>query len=256
MAMVDQLIRALLLSIRDSEEYDAFSQADKKRFNEIMAFVGGEEIDEFLKELLELPQGNYQLKVTLKGVKPPIWRRIVVPAHYSFRDLHLVIQEAMGWEQMHLYSFFKDNVFIEELDEWDEPSADSPFPVIRKADAREMLIGSFLAEAGDKCDYIYDFGDDWIHSVQLEKVLQEDDNLTVPICLKGKRACPPENCGGIPGYENLLAILKGPDNEEKEMMLDWLGEQFDSEAFDIDFVNMQLRTLVDSEEKDVFFDFH
>ncbi|MFJ5770984.1 plasmid pRiA4b ORF-3 family protein [Psychrobacillus sp. NPDC093180] len=235
--MVDQLVRTMLLALKSSDEFEVFPPEERKRLEEIIAFVGGEEIDELFDRLESVPEALYQLKVTLRGSKPPIWRRIIVPSDFTFSDLHDVIQTAMGWMDMHLYSFEVSDILVEEEYE-DDPFGG--FSLREKMDAETTLIGELLSKEGDKGLYMYDFGDDWHHTVLLEKVLPFDDSFTSPVCIKGKRACPPEDCGGVYGYENLLEILNGPDGGEKEELLEWVGDNFDPEAFDIDMVNEML----------------
>ena len=242
--MINELVRAMLLTIRNSEEYEHFTGQDQKRLDEIMEFVGGEEIDSLLEEIMNAPEQHYQLKITLQGAKPPIWRRVIIPADYTFEELHLVIQESMGWMDMHLYSFECGNFIIEDLELNEELFGGDLFaPSHEKLDASETMVGQLLIEEGDKCLYTYDFGDEWKHKIVLEKILEPDEERQLPVCLKGKRACPPEDCGGIYGYEDMLAKLAGPDDEDKAELLEWLGEEFEPEKFDIDLVNANLKDL-------------
>jgi hypothetical protein len=174
----------------------------------------------------------YQFKITLKGIKPPIWRRIVVPETYTFWDLHVAIQDAMGWLDMHLHDF---EIF--------SPSAgrkvfigipDEDFEIARKTLAgwKHKISGYFSME-NKKAEYVYDFGDDWEHTVNLEKILPLEAGVNYPVCTAGKRSCPPEDCGGVWGYGDLLEIIANPDDERYEEMLEWLGEDFDPEYFDV-----------------------
>lgn len=255
--MINELVRAMLLTIRNSEEYEHFTEQDQKRLDEIMKFVGGEEIDSLLEGIMNAPEQHYQIKITLQGAKPPIWRRVIIPADYTFEELHLVIQESMGWMDMHLYSFECDNFIIEDL-EFNEELIGGDFfaPLHEKLDASEIMVGQLFMEEGDKCVYTYDFGDNWKHKVVLEKILEPDEERQLPVCLKGKRACPPEDCGGIYGYEDMIAKLAGPDDEEKAELLEWIGEEFEPERFDIDVVNSNLKDLgndIDLEQESPFF---
>ena len=173
----------------------------------------------------------FQFKITLKGIKPPIWRRIQVPEIYTFWDLHVAIQDAMGWDDYHFHEFevvnpptgLRENIGI--------PAPDEVF-------GREVLpgwgeeIADFFSMENRTASYVYDFGDDWEHKIQLEKILPRDKDIKYPICIKGKRACPPEDCGGIWGYTELLEIINNPEHEEYEEMLEWLGGEFDPEHFD------------------------
>lgn len=173
----------------------------------------------------------YQFKITLQGVRPPVWRRIQVPETYSFWDLHVAIQDAMGWLDYHLNEFEMVNprtgakVLIGIPDE-------------ESLDDREVLpddkqkIARYFTPQNRHARYVYDFGDDWEHIASLEKIVPREENVDYPRCLAGKRSCPPEDCGGIGGYEELLEALADPDHEEHEQMVTWLGGEFDPAAFD------------------------
>lgn len=171
-------------------------------------------------------QNVYQFKITLKGSKPPIWRRIQVPENYSFWDLHTAIQDAMGWEDCHLHEFSiimsPSSIPIEiGLPEDDECLESN----------KEKIKNYFLKEK-DKADYWYDFGDDWHHTVLLEKILPKDPEQKYPVCLDGKMACPPEDSGGMWGYYYKLEILSDPKHPEYDDIIDWMGENFDPTYFD------------------------
>jgi len=171
----------------------------------------------------------YQFKITLQGIKPPIWRRIQVPQTYTFYDLHVAIQDVMIWSDYHLHEF-----------EIMDPSTGSKVVIGLPDDefGREILVGrnqkiaKYFSMENRYADYVYDFGDFWQHRIQLEKILPREENVDYPKCIKGKRACPPEDVGGIGGYENFLEIIKNPDHEEYEEMLEWAGGEFDPEQFD------------------------
>ena len=172
----------------------------------------------------------YQFKITLRDIKPPIWRRIQVPETYTFWDLHVAIQDAMGWSDYHLHEF-----------EMVGPSAGLKVNIgIPDEDfGREILpgwkqkIADYFSVENRSADYTYDFGDNWEHIIKLEKILPRDENVDYPKCIAGKRACPPEDCGGVWGYENFLEIINDPDNEEYEDMIEWVGGEFDPEHFDV-----------------------
>ena len=177
----------------------------------------------------------YQFKITLKGTKPPIWRRIQVPETYTFWDLHVAIQDAMGWEDYHLHEFELVNPFTGIKTRVGIP--DEEFDL-----GREILpewkqkIADWFSMENRSADYTYDFGDGWKHNVKLEKILPRDKNISYPTCLTGKRACPPEDCGGVWGYEDFLRIIKDPTHERHEEMLRWIGGEFDPEHFNIEEV--------------------
>ena len=173
----------------------------------------------------------YQFKITMKEIKPAIWRRIQVPENYTFWDLHVAIQDSMGWTDSHLHAFKIINPEIEESEEIGIPD-DSEFAEFPMLAGWEENIADWFSEENNKANYNYDFGDDWNHYVVLEKILPKEEGVKYPICLDGKRACPPEDCGGVWGYENLLEIIKNPDHEEYEEMMEWLGGGFDPEHFE------------------------
>lgn len=175
----------------------------------------------------------FQFKVTLKGSKPPIWRRIQVPETYSFWDLHVAIQDAMGWCDCHLHQFEFGNRNDRGNSVIGIPSEEDTVKVFFDRD--EPIVKWFKAERS-KADYWYDFGDDWHHEVKFEKILQCERSVSYPQCIAGKRACPPEDCGGIYGYEELLRVINDPSDEQYEEMLEWVGGEHDPELFDVNEV--------------------
>jgi hypothetical protein len=175
----------------------------------------------------------YQLKITLKDIKPPIWRRVIVP-DCSLDDLHEIIQTAMGWEGDHLYCFrIGDQEFTRpDMDEGE----------LNMEDACSTLLRSVISKEKQKFIYQYDFGDDWRHEVVVEKIGKPEPGQKYPQCIKGSRACPPEDVGGPWGYAEYLEALVDPDHERHEEFLDWRKE-FDPEAFDLAAVNRELRKV-------------
>lgn len=182
----------------------------------------------------------YQIQIVLRGSKPKIWRRLLVSSDLLLSDFHKTIQTAMGWTNSHLHQFIKNRTFytvrMPDDDSWGE---------MDNVDYEKFKICDLLKKEKEKIVYEYDFGDSWEHDVIVEKILPVDDKLKYPICLAGKMACPPEDCGGVWGYADMLAVLKEPDHEEYENYMDWLGEDFDPEYFDKEEVNELLRTLKD-----------
>jgi len=172
----------------------------------------------------------YQFKILLQGSKPPIWRRIQVPASYSFYDFHVAIQDSMGWEDYHLHEFVIKNpkaLRDERIGIPDEVLGDdSALP------SWETKLSSYFSLENPKAEYMYGFGDGWAHLITLEKILSPQIDQIYPQCIKGKRACPPEDCGGVWGYADLLEILSDPKNEEYNSRLEWLGGGFDADEFD------------------------
>jgi Plasmid pRiA4b ORF-3-like protein len=170
-----------------------------------------------------------ELDITLKSSKPKIWRRVHVPSSLTFHKLHEVIQKAMGWHDYHLYVFELDrysSIGIPSDDDWEE--------VI---DSRKLKIGDYFQQVKDKIVYEYDFGDSWEHNVVLKKMLDADPNVTYPIVTAGAMACPPEDCGGIWGYTELLDVIKDPSDEKHEDILEWLGGEFDPGYFNLEELN-------------------
>ncbi len=176
----------------------------------------------------------FQLRIDLKGISPPIWRRVLVPADATLDNLHDIIQAVMPWWDAHLHEFERDGV------NYGIPNDDNWYPVV---DSRTIALREVLPNAGVTINYQYDFGDSWDHKIRLEKVLDPDPDIVYPVCTKGKRACPPEDCGGIHGYMYMLEVMKDPKNDEYETYLDWLDDDFDPEAFDLEEANDGLHEM-------------
>jgi hypothetical protein len=172
----------------------------------------------------------YQLKITLSQIKPPIWRRVQVKDG-SLLKLHEVIQAAMGWTDTHLWAFDIDGVDFGE-----DPEGEMDL-----ASARKAKLGRFVADGVKKFPYIYDFGDNWEHVIQLEKVLSADPAVKYPWCVDGRRACPPEDCGGPWGYGDLLEAIKNPGKNQE--LVEWAGGEFDPDRFELAEVNQALATV-------------
>jgi len=173
------------------------------------------------------------LKITLRGSKPPIWRRLVMPGSTTLATLHVTIQAAMGWHDSHLHVFDIGGRQYGDLDVMDEVISEN----------RPTLSG--LVNASDRrFTYTYDFGDNWEHLVAIEKVEYPQEGLSTPICIAGKRACPPEDCGGPWGYGGLLEVLADPNHPEHKEQSEWVADNFDPEAFDIDQANITIKARV------------
>ena len=165
----------------------------------------------------------FQFKISLQGVKPPVWRRILISDESTFWDLHVAIQDAMGWQDCHLHAFRLPTGEVGIPDDYGFDDMETR-PGWKISVSKEM-------KAGNSVKYEYDFGDGWIHKITLEKILKPDPALEYPVCIAGKRACPPEDCGGPYGYGNLLDILSNPKHPEHEEYKEWLDDEFESEAF-------------------------
>ena len=169
------------------------------------------------------------LKVTLNGVKPPVWRRLTMPGTMTLGDLHEAIQAAMGWHDSHLHVFV-----IGDEQYGDRHSVDGV------ADEHRVTLNGLWQSKVFHFDYIYDFGDEWEHAILFEKSEVAVEGLSHPVCVTGKRNCPPEDCGGVWGYRELLAALGDADHPDHEEQRDWIGEDFDPNAFDRERANTVL----------------
>jgi hypothetical protein len=176
----------------------------------------------------------YQIKVSLNGVRPPIWRRLLVPGSLSLKDLHDVLQVAVGWTDSHLHQFVARGTLY-----------GPPDPGFGRGCVNEkgVRLDGVLKAEKDAMIYEYDFGDGWQHKIVLEKILGSAEDGVAPSCTAGARACPPEDCGGVWGYANLLKIISDPSHSEHEEMLEWLGDQFEPERFDIAGINSKLARM-------------
>ncbi|WP_406281250.1 plasmid pRiA4b ORF-3 family protein [Embleya sp. NBC_00896] len=178
----------------------------------------------------------HRIKVTLAGSKPPIWRRLEVSSECTLKRLHAVVQVAFGWEDYHMWAF--------ETEQERYGVADRELG-IRSAASKKL--DQVAPRVGDRLQYTYDFGDDWVHDVLVEAVARAESGTVYPRCLTGRRAGPPEDSGGIWGYEYLLEILADPSHEEHAERLEWLGlesgDRFDPAAFDVEAINALLGRL-------------
>jgi hypothetical protein len=190
------------------------------------------------KKKIWLPKEIYQLKVTLRDTRPPIWRRLLVPAGLTLEVLHDVLQLAMGWTDFHLHEF---RVGQKRFGKHDPEDQLMDLPTVSDESTAHLFM--VLGKAGAKAVYTYDFGDSWEHVIVVEKVLLPEPRVAYPICVGGKLRCPPEDCGGIPGYYDLLYAISDPNHKEHDDTLDWLGSDYDSEAFSVDEVNQKLAPL-------------
>jgi Plasmid pRiA4b ORF-3-like protein len=175
-----------------------------------------------------------QVKVTLADVEDPVvWRRVLIPAAIRLDRLHDVIQVAMGWQNYHLHAFWVGDVTY----------GTDPEDELGYRDETKVRLGD-VADAGDRIGYQYDFGDDWEHELLIEARTEAEAGRTYPVCLEGGGACPPEDCGGSPGYEQLKEILADPSDEEYEAMKIWAESQlrgeFDPARFDLATANTRL----------------
>ncbi len=174
----------------------------------------------------------YQLKVTLEEIEPPVWRQLEVSGDITLSKLHSVIQLAMGWLDYHLHEFRMGDVTYGEPD----PEFDDDREV--KDDRRARLSRS-VSGVGEEIIYLYDFGDGWTHRVVVEDIRPREPRIRYPRVLAGARACSPEDVGGPDGYVDFLEAIVDPKHPEHDAMLEWVGGEFDPEAFDVDAKNRE-----------------
>ncbi len=177
-----------------------------------------------------------QFKITLNQSSPKVWRRIVVPAGYTFFALHCAIQDAMGWNDSHLHEFRFAGKHVRRDDvRIGTPIVDDDYGK-ELIDERITLLTDYFGKNAPQCVYSYDFGDGWDHTVFLEKAFPDTNGETYPRCLAGAQACPPDDCGGLGGYDHLQKVLKNKKHKEHRDRLEWLGlehaSEFDSTHFD------------------------
>jgi hypothetical protein len=176
---------------------------------------------------------SYELKITLQRLEPPVWRRVELPGWTTLRDLHHVIQLTMGWHDAHLHQFeIGDGIYGAGHDEADDEEVDE-----------ETVTVAEVFEKGTSGTYTYDFGDCWDHEIVAERIFPATYEGQPVSCIDGARACPPEDCGGVRGYEGLLLGLSDVDSEEYALAIEILGPDFDPDSFDLDEVNLLLRRL-------------
>ena len=184
----------------------------------------------------------YELKVTLQDIRPPVWRRFRVRDDLTLGQLHDLLQPIMGWTNSHLHQFEIDGTYF------GPPNPEIP----PHQDERRARLRDVLHKPGDGLIYEYDFGDGWEHLIALEAIAPHEAGTRYPIVLAGRRACPPEDCGGSPGYEHLLEVLRSPGHPEHDELLEWVGGSFDPEGFDVGALNLSFQAgsyLPPDEEK-------
>jgi hypothetical protein len=182
------------------------------------------------------PAQVYQLKITLRHIKPPVWRRVQVN-DCTLATLHDIIQTCMGWDDDHLHEFSIGHEHYGDPEQWHDDFGDD----MEVGNEGKITLSQLVGRRVKKLTYVYDMGDNWEHEIQIEKVLPAEAGVRYPRCIAGKRACPPEDCGGAWGYGDLLGAIENPRQERHAELLDWIGGEFDPEAFDIEAVNKELR---------------
>src|SRR5216683_1435770 len=179
----------------------------------------------------------YQLKITLRDCKPPIWRRIVVRADMKLDRLHRVIQIAMGWSDSHLHQFVASGVYYGQPDrEWDTEDT-------QMLNEERYTVTDLAPMVKARFGYEYDFGDNWEHEIVLEKTLPPDADFKHPVCLGGTNACPPEDYGGSNGYAEFVDAMADPKHEQHEQMKECIGGMWDPTRFSLEDTNAGLKRI-------------
>ncbi|MBK8267027.1 MAG: plasmid pRiA4b ORF-3 family protein [Planctomycetes bacterium] len=185
------------------------------------------------------PESIFELKVSLIGSRPLIWRRFEMASYYTLDDLHNVIQFVMGWYDCHMHQFIVDA----DRRYGPPPPADLVNDIWadeKLQNSQSIAISALEDELKKGIQYEYDFGDSWLHEINLVKSLPMGRTNHKPVCLAGKNACPPEDCGGLHGYYHMLDAIKDPKDGMYEEYTEWLGTEFDPAFFDIETVNRRL----------------
>jgi hypothetical protein len=177
----------------------------------------------------------YQIKITLSGIEPPIWRRLQTKDR-TLEELHEIVQVTMGWEFEHLYRFTIGGVDYADL----EMTSDEE---VEDACATRLSAVLPIANRRPRFSYEYDFGDEWIHQLIVEERFLPKQGVRYPICVGGQRACPPEDSGGPWAYADFVEAIGNPDHRRHEELLEWVGGEFDPERFDQQPVNNELRRM-------------
>lgn len=176
-----------------------------------------------------------QLKIKLAWSSPPIWRQVLVDSETDFEGLHDIIQVVMDWEWSHLYEFRVAKLRIGEIHGYDIDHDKGT------TEASGLTLGSLIKKEKQKFEYVYDFGDSWVHEILVEKILPKEAKKTYPICIAGKMNAPVEDCGGMGGFYQMLEIVADKKHEDWEEMNDWLGEDYDPKHFDMKEINQKLK---------------
>jgi hypothetical protein len=180
----------------------------------------------------------FELKVSLENISSPPWRRLALPETASLYDLHHAIQIAFGWTNSHLYLFNASGKIFGNPVLMNDDYMDGE---VKVTDDKTVGIREILKKNGDKIAYEYDFGDSWLHTITLEAIKDNDADLKLPFCLDGAMAAPPEDCGGVFGFENLKTVMKSSKHPEYKELTEWLGKPIDPQKFHLQEVNVELK---------------
>lgn len=210
------------------------------RKNEIITNLNGNMSNKIVPLPTQKKHKYYQIKVSIRDTHPPVWRRLLIPEGITFHELNAIIQLAFDWCGYHLYSFevgatlHEEGIFIElpNIDNWGFRETKN---------SKTIKIDRYFEEF-KRMKFTYDFGDNWIHDILIEKIIEDDEKLKYPICTKAKMASLPEDCGGPWGYEELMDILSDKNNERYEDMKEWsIGMEEDRTKVDIEDINEKLK---------------
>ncbi len=190
-----------------------------------------------------LPKGEksikdqvYQLKISILDSEPEIWRRVLVSGGVTLTKLHRVVQIAMGWTDSHLHEFVVGKI------SYSMPDPD--MEIGRSKNESRFHLYEIAPRARMSFMYVYDFGDNWEHTIKVEKILDADEKYQGhPVCLGGEKACPPEDCGGIYGYYEMMEIMEDSKHPEHENVIEWLGDEFEPDVFDLVETNDMLKRV-------------
>lgn len=181
-----------------------------------------------------------QLEIVLKYSKPSVWRKVVVRSDVSFYKLHWIIQFTMGWENSHLFEFNAEKYRIGEADEEFKDFGYAQDDVI---DCKKITLKEVLDTEITELDYLYDFGDSWEHQIKVERVFPLEEDKYYPYCTEAKWDCPPEDCGGIPGFQHLLEVMKNKKHPEHRALKNWMGGLYKQLPADLEAINEDLSTI-------------
>ena len=194
------------------------------------------------KKAPRAPPRVYEFTISLEDTSPLVWRRCLAHEIINLDELHMLIQMTMGWEAKHLYEFEIGDQIYTSPENADESHSEN---------AEDFLLQDVL-EDHREFTYAYDFGDGWQHKVKITNIFEHDTRLKYPLCTGGENACPPEDCGGPGGFEDLKKILSGKDCDEKSELMNWVGGFFNPTTFDPNFVNRFLLWAdIDPESEDL-----
>ncbi len=203
----------------------------------------------FIFRKRDVPRQIYQLKITIKNISPPVWRRILISNYSTFSDLHQAIQDCFYWSDYHLHEF---SYRYPEPPHWrihmQAMYPDDSYPSEDHSDyydigEDELRLCDVFSTKLKNVNYLYDFGDYWEHFIRLEKIFPDDNDFRSFLCVGGRRATPPEDCGGPYGYQELLEILENPSHPEHEEMKEWVGEEINPEIIKSQMTKMTLKEI-------------